>query len=92
MEALEYLRFLLALAFIVGLIVIIAWAAKRYGLAPRISGNSNGRLGVVAVQTVDTRRKLILIRRDDREHLILIGPTADTIVETGIAPQSGAPE
>jgi flagellar protein FliO/FliZ len=90
METLEYLRFLLALVVVVGLIAGAAWAARRFGLAPRVSGQGGGRLGVVAVQSIDTRRKLVLVRRDDREHLIIVSPTAETVIETGIVTQSGS--
>jgi flagellar protein FliO/FliZ len=50
------------------------------------------RLGVVEQASVDGRRKLLLIRRDDVEHLILTGGPVDVVVETGIgAPQVHAP-
>ncbi len=42
------------------------------------------RLGVVETASVDGRRKLLLIRRDDVEHLIMIGGPVDVLVETGI--------
>jgi flagellar protein FliO/FliZ len=42
------------------------------------------RLGIVEQATVDGRRKLLLIRRDDVEHLILTGGPVDVVVETGI--------
>ena len=32
------------------------------------------------------RHKLMLIRRDDVEHLVIVGPTGETVVETGIKP------
>ena len=84
METLDYLRFLAALAVVVGLIAGAAWAARRFGLAPKVTGSGAGRLGVVAVQAVDTRRKLVLVRRDDREHLLIISPTSETVIESGI--------
>ncbi len=87
METLDYLRSLAALAVVVGLIAGAAWAARRFGLAPRVSGQGGGRLGVVAVQSIDTRRKLVLVRRDNREHLIIVSPTAETVLETGITPE-----
>lgn len=42
------------------------------------------RLEVIDHATVDGRRKLILIRRDDVEHLLLTGGPVDVVVETGI--------
>ncbi len=50
------------------------------------------RLGVVEQASVDGRRKLLLVRRDDVEHLILTGGPVDVVVETGIgAPAAVAP-
>ena len=34
---------------------------------------------------VDAKRRLVLVRRDDVEHLILLGPASDLVVERGIA-------
>jgi len=36
---------------------------------------------------VDKRRRLVLIRRDDQEHLVMIGGPQDLVIETGITPQ-----
>jgi flagellar protein FliO/FliZ len=33
---------------------------------------------------VDARRKLLLVRRDDVEHLVMIGGPVDMLIETGI--------
>lgn len=47
-------------------------------------GKSRHRLAVVDAAPVDANRRLILVRRDDVEHLLLIGGSGDVIVETGI--------
>jgi hypothetical protein len=43
------------------------------------------RLGVMEQARVDSRRTLVLIRRDDVEHLIMTGGPIDMVIETGIA-------
>jgi flagellar protein FliO/FliZ len=43
------------------------------------------RLAVMEQASVDSRRKLVLIRRDDVEHLIMTGGPVDVVIETGIA-------
>ena len=48
------------------------------------------RLGVSEQVMVDGRRKLVLVRRDDVEHLILTGGPVDVVIETGILPQADA--
>src|SRR5262249_50625308 len=47
------------------------------------------RLGVIEQASLDARRKLVLIRRDGVEHLIMTGGPVDVVIETGIqAPQA----
>jgi len=43
------------------------------------------RLAIMEQASVDSRRKLVLIRRDDVEHLIMTGGPVDVVIETGIA-------
>jgi hypothetical protein len=43
------------------------------------------RLSVMEQASVDAKRKLVLIRRDDVEHLIMTGGPVDVVIETGIA-------
>lgn len=86
-----YFRFLLALLFVLALIAALTWAARRFGIGGHLAPNTgkSPRLKIVEVKTLDPRRKLILVRRDDREHLILLGIGPDLLVESGIvAPTS----
>ena len=87
-----YLQFLLALAFVLGLIAALTWVARRFGLtSSMIPKNSRGsRLAVVEAHMIDAKRRLVLIRRDDREHLLLLGPTGEIVVESGIPAPSAA--
>ncbi|MDH3473902.1 MAG: flagellar biosynthetic protein FliO [Rhodospirillales bacterium] len=88
-----YLKFVLALGFVLGLIAALAWVARRFGLGGRLVPNTGQarRLAVVEVMTLDARRKLVLLRRDGREHLVLLGPSQDLLLEGGIAPPPGRP-
>jgi len=87
MEFSGYFRFLLALVFVIGLIGVATVMARRMGLgfpAPALKKSANRRLTVVEATPLDGRRRMILIRRDDTEHLILLGPNSETVVESGI--------
>lgn len=44
----------------------------------------NRRLGLVETTALDGRRRLILVRRDNVEHLIMTGGPIDVVIETGI--------
>ncbi len=49
------------------------------------------RLGVIEQASVDARRRLVLIRRDGVEHLIMTGGPVDVVIETGIQSRDAAP-
>jgi hypothetical protein len=78
-----------AFLFAFAVIALIAWAFKAFMLSGR-SGTSflkgrERRLGVVESTAIDSHRKLLLIRRDNVEHLIMTGGPVDVLIETGIA-------
>lgn len=90
MEALEYAKFLSALFFVLALIVGFAWLARRSGIIPsglmKRPAGDQARLAVLEVLTLDSKRRLVLVSRDGTEHLILLGPQSETVVERGIEP------
>ena len=92
MELAGYLRFALALVLVLGLIGVAAWAARRLGLAGHLP-NPRGRtrrLGMVEVAPLDPKHRLVLVRRDGVEHLLLLGSDDGVVIERGI-PASDAP-
>lgn len=89
MADVNYLTFILALIFTIGLIVLLGagvryWQEK-YGAGFTKSGQTH-RLQVLTSTMLDTRRRLILIRRDRQEHLLLIGGPNDLLIESNISP------
>ena len=77
--------------FTIGLIVaILAAAAVGLYLYTRSNGENplfaprERRLAYVERAHLDGGRKLVLIRRDDVEHLLLVGGPIDLVIETGI--------
>ena len=88
MEMETYLRFALALSFVLALIVAASWVMRRlgYGALTPVRTGKVRRLGVVEVAQIDARRRLVLVRRDGVEHLVLLGMNNDLILETGIRP------
>lgn len=90
----NYLRFVAALVLVLGLIGAMAWVAKRFGLMPRATLPARGRgrrLQVVEVATIDARHRLLLIRREQTEHLLMLGQTGDLLIERNIPPAPATP-
>jgi flagellar biogenesis protein FliO len=79
-------NFVIAFAFVLLLIGAAAWLVRRFG-STRIDAAARGRqprLAVIDSAAVDGRRKLVIIRRDNVEHLLMIGGPSDVVVETNI--------
>jgi flagellar protein FliO/FliZ len=89
MDGISWLRALSALIIVFGLLAACAVLLRRYGhkitglTLPGTSGQTP-RLAVVESKLIDARSKLVLLRRDNVEHLILISATGTTVIETKI--------
>jgi flagellar protein FliO/FliZ len=83
MEYETYLRFALALLLVLGLIAIFAWALRRFGFGGALRANSRRRIQILETTPIGPRHRLVLIRRDQTEHLLLLGPQGDLVVERG---------
>lgn len=93
----DVISWLLFIALIAGLIVVAGWLVRGYvtnGAPANPFGGSlfqprqDRRLEVVEHANVDGRRKLLLIRRDSVEHLVMTGGPVDVVLETGIDTRS----
>lgn len=91
----EYFRFFLALAFVLALIAGLAALVRRSGFGERLAATPSSagarRLSLVEVRPLDAKHKLVLLRRDDREHLVLLGATSDLLIESDIPAPPGEP-
>jgi hypothetical protein len=88
-------RILLAFLVVVVLMGLFGWLVRRFGSERLGAGSTRGRqprLAVIDAATVDGRRRLILIRRDNVEHLLMIGGPTDIVVEPNIVRATAARE
>ncbi|MFS8038553.1 flagellar biosynthetic protein FliO [Xanthobacter sp. AM11] len=84
------IRVAVALAVIATLLGVTVLAMRRLGARNRAAGGrgrAGPRIAVVETVAVDQRRKLVLVRRDQVEHLLLIGGSSDIVVEPQIMVQ-----
>ncbi|MCV0371419.1 hypothetical protein [Filomicrobium sp.] len=86
---LDILYYLAIFAFVAASIVVggLLWRSYAEGVSPTAGlfrARQEPRLDVVAQTNLDGRRRLVLIRRDDTEHLIMTGGPVDVVIETGI--------
>jgi len=87
MDIALYGQFVLALAVVLALIGLLAMGARRLGFAPRVTPlRGKRRLAIVEVLALDAKHRLVLVRRDAVDHLLLLGAAQDAVIETGITP------
>ena len=61
------------------MIGLVAYGARRLGMIqPGVAGPR--RLKVLESLMLDPRRRLVVVRFDDREHLLLLSPTGDSAI------------
>jgi flagellar protein FliO/FliZ len=83
----QAVTFFFAFVVVLALIGVAAWLVRRFA-GNRLGANTNRgrmpRLAVIDAAAVDGRRRLVLVRRDNVEHLIMIGGPTDIVVEPNI--------
>src|SRR5690606_24814827 len=77
-----------AVVVLLGLLclALVLWIVRGRPSSPFIRGGRNRtpRLAVLDAAAIDTRRRLVLVRRDDVEHLVMIGGPTDIVIESRI--------
>jgi flagellar protein FliO/FliZ len=83
----QAVTFVFAFVVVLALIGAAAWLVRRFA-GNRLGANTNRgrmpRLAVIDAAAVDGRRRLVLVRRDNVEHLLMIGGPTDIVVEPNI--------
>jgi len=83
----DFLRAFFALVFVLGLIWLLGYAVRKYGWKmglPTPKQSAQRRLALVEVLPIDTKNKLVIVRRDQTEHLLLVGAEMTQVIETSL--------
>lgn len=84
MDLIDFARYIGALLLVLGLIGAAGLAARRFGLGSLVKPSISRRLAVVESLMLAPRQRLLIIRRDGVEHLVLSGPDGTSVIESGI--------
>ncbi len=79
-------NYLLLAAGAVVVLLVALWLLRKLTRGTFVSGGRQAqpRISVEDAAPVDSHRRLVLVRRDDVEHLLLIGGASDIVVEHNI--------
>ncbi|MFA5958484.1 hypothetical protein [Hyphomicrobium sp.] len=95
MESYFFWTFMLAVLAVLsagGVVFVRAYLTGTSPSALLFRPKGERRLEVVDHASIDGKRRLVLIRRDDVEHLLLTGGPVDVVIETGINIAAARPQ
>ena len=78
----QFTTIIIVAVLLLALLLALVFAFRRSG--QRVKARAGQRLGISEYHVLDNTRRLVLIRRDDVEHLLLIGGGQDVVIEAGI--------
>lgn len=87
MDAFDLLRMFCALIAVLAMIGLCAMLARKAGLASGAGAlGRRRRLHLVETIALDARRRAAILRCDGREHLVILGPASELLIESGLTP------
>lgn len=84
MESADFIRFILSLTLVIGLIWLSAFLFKRFGLDKKLRNTRgvSGQLEVADTLYLDARRKLVVVKHKAREYVLLLSGDSATCIDT----------
>ncbi len=80
MESGQIIQVIAALLFVLALFGLLALLLRRFN---QLQGQKEGsRLKVLETRILDSKRRMVLVKRDKQEHLLLLGPDRETLIES----------
>ncbi len=83
----QILKVLLALGVVLLLMGGLVFLLKKLGLAPQttLQSGEQKRLKIVESIPLDARRRLVIIKCDAREHLVILSATGECVIDRNIS-------
>ncbi|MBL1431471.1 MAG: flagellar biosynthetic protein FliO [Robiginitomaculum sp.] len=83
MELIDPVRMILGLLFTIGMLLVL-WAGIRKFAPGMVQAMPKGqrRLKIIEALQLDTKRRLIVVKDGQKEHLILLGGATETVLES----------
>ena len=81
----------IVIALMGGLTVVIKYLGLG-GVLPKNMSKDTKRLSLIESLPLDARRRLVIIQRDEVQHLVILGLNSETVVESDINALNNTPE
>jgi len=81
-EAVSLLRVLFAFAAVISLMFAVMWLLKKIGIEKLAKGRKNGTLALEEILYIDARRKLVIVKRGEKRHVVLLSAESELLLES----------
>jgi len=76
-----YIQFALALIIVLGLMALFYLLLKKVNMVQSGMGGKTNRIQIIEQRMVDSKNKAVIIRCDGKDHLVILSPTAHTVIK-----------
>lgn len=82
----QILRMIMALGFVLLLMGGLVFMLKKLGIAQetKIQAGDKKRLKIVESLPLDARRRIVIVKCDQEEHLVILNTTGETVIKQNI--------
>jgi len=72
-----------SLVAVIALLLLVAWLLRRFGVEKRwLSSGRGGTLTIEETLMVDTERRVVIVGREDKRYVLLLGKDGDLLLDT----------
>jgi len=79
-----YLQFIVAFAFVLALMGLLYFILKKLNEVQSGVKGTNNRIKIMEHRMIDSKTKAVILRCDEKDHLVILGQNGNTVVKTDL--------
>jgi flagellar protein FliO/FliZ len=79
-----YIQFAAAFAFVLALMGLLYFILKKLNEVQSGVKGTNNRIKIMEHRMIDNKTKAVILRCDDKDHLVILGQNGNTVVKTDL--------
>lgn len=83
MDLNQYIQLALAFVFVMALMGLLSFILKKMNAVQSGMNGKSNRLKIVEQRMIDTKHKAVILRCDDKDHLVILSQSGNTVVVNG---------
>jgi len=84
MDYTQYIQIAIALVFVLGLMGLLSFVLRKINYAQSGIAGQHNRIKIIEQRMIDSKNKAVIIRCDNKDHLVILSQNGTIIVENNI--------